>query len=212
MNAPKDERTRRRKRPRTRTEGDSTPAARVESTAPRPKTSPQVDAKTLVLGAAVIAASGAYIVNALGDEARPYSMLAIGTSAFLLGAASSLPERAVVIAGALVVALGLAMVGIQFSEVGVALCLAGGLTLAGGIHRLGRLGPEGATDSFTPGPTWSRSAPTMNRPTRKLNHLEQKVAAKSERSATTKTGAKRVGKKLKRWKKSVAAYKPLVSE
>lgn len=46
----------------------------------------------------------------------------------------------------------------------------------------------------------------MNRPARKLKNLEDKIAAKQGRSP------KRSGAKLKRWKKSQAAYKPLVEQ
>lgn len=46
----------------------------------------------------------------------------------------------------------------------------------------------------------------MNRPERKLKNLEEKVATKQGR------GRKTTGKKLKRWKKSVEAYKPLVAQ
>ncbi len=45
----------------------------------------------------------------------------------------------------------------------------------------------------------------MNRPARKLKNLEEKVASKASRST------KRVGKKLKQWKKAVETYKPLAS-
>lgn len=44
----------------------------------------------------------------------------------------------------------------------------------------------------------------MNRPARKLKNLEEKLAAKNGRS-NGKSGAKQ-----KRWKKSVAVYKPIV--
>ncbi|MBK6520329.1 MAG: hypothetical protein IPM79_16115 [Polyangiaceae bacterium] len=44
----------------------------------------------------------------------------------------------------------------------------------------------------------------MNRPARKLKNLEEKIATKHGRND------KRVGAKQKRWKRSAAAYKPLV--
>jgi hypothetical protein len=44
----------------------------------------------------------------------------------------------------------------------------------------------------------------MNRPARKLKHLEEKLANKTERS-------RKRGKRAKRWNKSLQAYKPLVA-
>ena len=52
----------------------------------------------------------------------------------------------------------------------------------------------------------------MTRIERKLKHLEQKVADKQGRSPKRENGQPRVGAKLKRWKKSVAAYKPLTEQ
>lgn len=46
----------------------------------------------------------------------------------------------------------------------------------------------------------------MNRPARKLQNLENKIATKQGRPQ------KRGGAKLKRWKKAVAAYKPLTEQ
>ncbi|NUP09334.1 MAG: hypothetical protein HOW73_25050 [Polyangiaceae bacterium] len=52
----------------------------------------------------------------------------------------------------------------------------------------------------------------MNRPARKLKHLEEKLAAKEGRKNANEGTKARTGAKLKRWKKSVAAYKPLVAQ
>lgn len=49
-------------------------------------------------------------------------------------------------------------------------------------------------------------ARAMNRPARKLKNLEDKIATKQGRPQ------KRGGAKLKRWKKAVAAYKPLTEQ
>lgn len=43
----------------------------------------------------------------------------------------------------------------------------------------------------------------MNRPARKLKHLAEKIALKTTRNE------KRVGKKLKQWKKNQEHFKPL---
>lgn len=48
-------------------------------------------------------------------------------------------------------------------------------------------------------------AGTMNRPTRQLTHLDQKLADKASRR-----GERPKGKKEKRWRASAAKYRPLV--
>lgn len=53
------------------------------------------------------------------------------------------PHR-IILAGALMAAVGLALVGTEPSEAGRVLWIAGILALAFGIHRLGRSGPDDA--------------------------------------------------------------------
>jgi hypothetical protein len=51
----------------------------------------------------------------------------------------------------------------------------------------------------------------MNRPSRQLKHLDQKLANKSSRRAPKGDAKGRpVGAKEKRWKKSAELYRPLV--
>lgn len=96
--------------------------------------------------ALLIAVSIGYIRNVLGDAQRPYLLVGIGLVAFAFGSSSGMnPRRVVVLCGA-AVAAGLALVGTRDSSIGVALCLAGGLGLGGGIHRLGRMGPDEEDD------------------------------------------------------------------
>lgn len=100
----------------------------------------------------VVGVSVAYVRNLLGDAQRPYLLVGIGLSAFAFGTSSGMnPRRVVVLCGALVAA-GLALVGTRDSSIGVALCLAGGLGLGGGIHRLGRMGPDEEDDLQTQPP------------------------------------------------------------
>lgn len=52
----------------------------------------------------------------------------------------------------------------------------------------------------------------MERPTRKLKHLEEKLATKAAlRAGAGDKAARPVGKKEKRWKKSAELYRPLVT-
>lgn len=94
------------------------------------------------MAALVLACCFVYVKATLGAEAQPYVLVAIGVSAFALGSSSGIDPRHAVGVGGLVVAIGIALVGTSPSQAGAALCLAGGLSLAGGIHRLGRMGPE----------------------------------------------------------------------
>jgi hypothetical protein len=55
-------------------------------------------------------------------------------------------------AGVSLAILGLALVGVGPSDAGMAVTLAGLLTLIYGIHTFGRLGPEPAISGNSPGP------------------------------------------------------------
>lgn len=47
----------------------------------------------------------------------------------------------------------------------------------------------------------------MNRPTRKRNHLLEKITTKESRAA----GKKKLGKRTKRWRKWSAHYEPIAT-
>lgn len=83
-----------------------------------------------------------YVLAAPADGNRPFALVTVGVAAFLCGASPGIdPQRSVAVFGA-VVTVGLAIVGIRASEIGTVLAMGGGLGLGGGIHRLGRLGPD----------------------------------------------------------------------
>lgn len=89
-----------------------------------------------------IAAALFYVYAAPADSNRPFALVAVGVAAFMCGASPGVdPQRSVAVFGALV-AVGLAVIGIRASEIGTVLAMGGGLGLGGGIHRLGRLGPD----------------------------------------------------------------------
>lgn len=86
-----------------------------------------------------------YVYAAPADTNRPFALVGVGVAAFLCGASPGVaPQRSVAFFGALV-AVGLAVIGIRASEIGTVLAMGGGLGLGGGIHRLGRLGPDEGT-------------------------------------------------------------------
>jgi hypothetical protein len=93
----------------------------------------------------LLAAVGAalfYVYAAPADTNRPFALVAVGVAAFLCGASPGIdPQKSVAVFGGLV-AVGLAVIGIRASEIGTVLAMGGGLGLGGGIHRLGRLGPD----------------------------------------------------------------------
>ncbi len=117
-------------------------------------------ARALAFLVVAIGAALFYVYAAPSDTNRPFALVGVGVAAFLCGASPGLnPQRSVAVFGGLV-AIGLAIVGIRASEIGTVLAMGGGLGLGGGIHRLGRMGPdEGTTsagsDTPVPGATGS---------------------------------------------------------
>jgi hypothetical protein len=80
-----------------------------------------------------------------------YVLLALGVGAFLAGASYEHPRRTVLAAMG-VAACGLAWLALSSSPWAVAVAVGGGMALAGGIHLLGRMGPEESSrGSFTRG-------------------------------------------------------------
>ena len=111
----------------------------------------------LAMAALVVACCVVYTKATLGEEAQPYVLVAIALSAFALGSSSGIDPRHAVGLGGFVVAVGIALVGTSPSQAGAALCLAGGLALAGGIHRLGRMGPEEGHEPVTSAESFTRA-------------------------------------------------------
>jgi len=103
--------------------------------------SPRSRTQVLLFLAAAVAAGVVYERNLLGDDRRPYVLIALALLSFMIGASSGTNPRITVGAGAAIVCVGLAIVGTRPSELGVVLSIFGGLLLTGGIHRLGRQGP-----------------------------------------------------------------------
>ena len=101
--------------------------------------------------AALATAVGA--LSADGTSAHEGWLAATGTLAFL-ATASGLgdPAKAVIVASTLG-ALGLALLGAGPSAAGASILFVGVPALAGGIHRLGRLGPDVPPRASTPAPT-----------------------------------------------------------
>jgi hypothetical protein len=105
--------------------------------------------------AALATAVGA--LSADGTSAHEGWLAATGTLAFL-ATASGLgdPAKAVIVASTLG-ALGLALLGAGPSAAGASILFVGVPALAGGIHRLGRLGPDVPPRASTPAPTSQRA-------------------------------------------------------
>ncbi len=98
--------------------------------------------RATLFGLASLACAGFYVYAHPGAETRSYALIGCGVTSFLFAASPGIsPQRVVLLMGALV-ATGLAVIGARASEIGTALAMAGGLGLGGGIHRLGRLGPD----------------------------------------------------------------------
>lgn len=129
-----------RRRKRKRKGRRAEPAA---SEAPRPAPPPPASAaRGLALGGALLLAAVLYTTTALGPDRSPHLLISLGALGFVFGSASGFDPRRVVLGAGACVAAGLAVVSTTTAMVGPALVMAGGLGLAGGIHKLGRMGPE----------------------------------------------------------------------
>lgn len=133
------ERRRRRDERRAERAHDESRGARADAALPLPYGG---FAQPRVLG--FLAASGAaglaYERNLIGDESRPYALIALALLSFIAGSSAGTNARLTVGAGGALVCIGLAIEGTRPADIGVVLCMFGGLLLAGGIHRLGRDG------------------------------------------------------------------------
>lgn len=98
----------------------------------------------MLFAGAVLGSMVLYVANTLGDGRRSFALLAVSIAGFAFGTASRIdPHKILIGAGGLAV-IGIAIAATSPSPIGVACAVAGGFTLAGGIHRFGRLGPAEA--------------------------------------------------------------------
>ena len=99
-------------------------------------------ARARALGGALAAVALAYVATALGPDLQAHLLVAVGVLGFVFGSASGIDPRKGGLGAGASVAIGLAVVATSTARGGPALVMTGGLGLAGGIHRLGRLGPD----------------------------------------------------------------------
>lgn len=121
---------------------ERSPDAHLTSSASAVTSERGVSTTAMLFAAATAVAVLAAVTNALGSELHAFTLMGAGVAAFLGAASSGAYVRPVVAACAATVVIGLAIVATSTWDLGAPLCMAGGLGLAGGIHRLGRLGPD----------------------------------------------------------------------
>lgn len=138
-------RKKRRKKKKRKADEQLAPTPQVRAPIPREGMGRALGFLVVAIGAALF-----YVLAPPPDTMRPYALVAVGVAAFLCGASPGVdPQRSVAVFGALVAA-GLAVIGIRASEIGTVLAMGGGLGLGGGIHRLGRLGPDEGSGESAP--------------------------------------------------------------
>lgn len=99
---------------------------------------------TFYLAAAVTAIASLIVaLSILSPTETPYAVVVIGVAAFFSGANHPQPDK-MLRACMAVGALGLAGLATTTAAWAIAAAVAGGIGLAGSIHRLGREGPDDA--------------------------------------------------------------------
>jgi hypothetical protein len=142
---------RRRKKKRKRapsSEGGDRGARRAGPEAPDPEAA--LGSRTATILGAATALVAAAVVGASGTTPSGYALLALGVGAFVAGASYDHPRRTVLAAMG-VAAGGLAWLALSSSPWAISVAVGGGMGLAGGIHLLGRMGPDEARGPFTRG-------------------------------------------------------------
>lgn len=95
----------------------------------------------MALVGATVAVVSLLLVGTSDGAPSGYTLLALGIGAFLAGASFDQP-RCTVLAAMTVAAVGLAWLALSTSSWAIGVAVGGGMALAGGIHLLGRMGPE----------------------------------------------------------------------
>jgi hypothetical protein len=126
--------------PRPRRKKKRKRAAREDDRPAAPPVEAPLGSRTTALIGAAVATVAAYLVGSSETAPSGYTLLALGVGAFLTGASYEHPRRTV-LGSVCVVAIGLAALALSKSPWAVSIAVGGGMTLAGGIHLLGRMGP-----------------------------------------------------------------------
>ncbi len=91
---------------------------------------------------AILIATILYVTGSLGPGSKPVLLIVLGALGFACGSSSGMSPGRIVLGSGALVAAALAVAATRPSEIAIATCMSAGLALAGGIHRLGRLGPD----------------------------------------------------------------------
>jgi hypothetical protein len=105
------------------------------------ETPPPLGSHPTALVGAVVAVVSLLLVGTSDGAPSGYTLLALGVGAFLGGASCEQPRRTV-LSAMTIAAVGLAWLALSTSPWAIGVAVGGGMALAGGIHLLGRMGPE----------------------------------------------------------------------